>query len=153
MSLALRPYLLPPVPRVKTPGLPSPTVTAEQPTKPAPINESLIERLVKLVPADVIAVYVPALGLGKLTTWPQYPLAIAIAATLLVPLLLWLDARGAKEDVPTLQYVVRTLAFIAWALLISDPLGPGVIGPVVPALVALLLPIFGERVLRTQPAA
>jgi len=153
MSLALRPYLLPPVPRVKTPGLPSPTVTAEQPTKPAPINESLIERLVKLVPADVIAIYVPALGLGRLTTWPHYPLAIAIAATLLVPLLLFLDARATKEGVSPLQYIIRTLAFIAWALLISDPLGKDVVSPVITALVALALPTIGERLLRPPPAS
>jgi len=150
MSLALRPYHLPPAPRVKPPGGPLPTAAVETPTRPPPINESLIERLVKLVPADVVAIYVPALGLGKLTTWSRYPLVVAIAATLLVPLLLWLDARGGDERVPTLQYVVRTLAFVAWALLISDPLGPDVISPVVPALVALVLPVIGERVLRTQ---
>jgi len=117
-----------------------------------PINESLIERLVKLVPADVVAIYVPALGLGRLTTWPHYALVISIAATVLVPLLLFLDAHSANERVPPLQYIIRTLAFVAWAFLIGDPLGAGAVHPLLPALVALVLPIIGERLLRTRPS-
>jgi len=128
--------------------LPPPTTAAEQP----PINESLIERLVKLVPADVVAIYVPAFGLQKFAQWPHYALVIAIAATLLVPLLLYLDARSAHERVPPLQYVVRTVAFVAWAFLIGDPLGAGAVHPLLPALVALVLPIIGERLLRARPS-
>jgi hypothetical protein len=146
MSLALRPFVLPPSPRVKTPGSPPLAAAAEQPA----INESLIERLVKLVPADVVAIYVPALGFDRPPTWPYYALVIAIAGTLLGPLLLFLDARSANERVPPLQYVVRTVAFVAWAFLIGDPLGAGAVNPLLPALVALVLPIIGERLLRTR---
>lgn len=124
---------------------------AGQPARPAAPGETQLERLVKLVPADVVALYIPAVGLGSLTTWPRYPLAIAIGATLLVPLLLYLDARSAGDRVPALQYVVRTLAFVAWAFVISQPLAPCTIEPVIPALLALVLPVLGERLLRIPP--
>lgn len=151
MSLALRPIPRPLVRLrgglVKSSDSPLARPAAGQPAPP-PIDESLLERLVKLIPADVVALYVPALGFRTLTSWSQYPLAIAIGGTLLVPLLLFLDARSAHERVPPLQYVIRTLAFVAWTLVISEPLGPGVIHPVVPALIALVLPILGEKLLR-----
>ena len=155
MSLALRPI---PRPSVRIPGglvkSSDPLAgkpAAGQPTPP-PIDESLLERLVKLIPADAVALYVPALGFRSLTSWPYYSLAIAIGGTLLVPLLLFLDARPAHERVPPLQYVVRTLAFISWALVIGEPLGPGVIHPVIPALVAIILPVIGEKLLRIAQA-
>jgi len=114
-------------------------------------GETQLERLVKLTPADVVALYIPAIGLGSLTSWPRYPLAIAIGATLLVPLLLYVDARVAGDRVPPLQYVLRTLAFIAWAFVISQPLAPYEVEPVIPALFALVLPVLGERLLRVHP--
>lgn len=117
------------------------------PTPPPVPDETRLERLVKLVPADVAGLYIPAIGLGSLTAWPWYALAIAIGGTLLVPILLYLDARP-DEDVPVIQYVVRTLAFVAWAFLVSQPLAPWVINPLVPALIALVLPVIGERLIR-----
>lgn len=111
---------------------------------PPPIDETRLERLAKLIPGDVVSVYVAAIGLGKLTTWPSYTLAVAIGCTVLVPLLLYLDARPAGK-VPATQYVVRTLAFVAWAFVISKPLN---VDPIAPALIALLLPVIGERLIR-----
>jgi hypothetical protein len=118
------------------------------PPNPPPIPESTMERLVKLIPADVVAVYVPAVALGKLANWPPYPLALAIVGTVLVPMLLFLDARSANERVPPLQYLIRTLAFVAWALLIGEPFGKDAVKPLIPALVAIVLPVVGERLLR-----
>jgi hypothetical protein len=122
--------------------------------RPSPVvDETVLERLVKLVPADVVALYVPALGFRSLISWPGYPLAVALGGTLLVPLLLFLDARSSRERVPRVQYIVRTLAFVAWTLVISDPPGLGVMHPVIPAVIALVLPVLGERLLRGQPPA
>lgn len=152
MSLAIRPSRRV---AVRAPGPLAPARSALSPAvappPPPPVDETVLERLVKLVPADAVALYVPALGFRSLTSWPSYSLAVAIGGTLLVPLLLFLDARSARERVPPLQYIVRTLAFVAWALVISDPLGPGVVHPIVPALVALVLPVLGERLLRDAP--
>lgn len=118
------------------------------PTRPPVISESQLERLVKLVPADVIALYIPAIGFGSLTAWRYYGLAVTLAATALVPLLLYLDARKDNERVHPVQYIVRTLAFVAWAFVISQPLAPYQLNPVAPALIALALPVLGERLLR-----
>ncbi len=113
---------------------------------PPPIDETRLERLAKLIPGDVVSVYVAAIGLGKFTTWPSYTLAVAIGCTVLVPLLLYLDARPTGK-VPATQYVVRTLAFVAWAFAISQPLSPWAVTPIAPALIALLLPVIGERLI------
>jgi hypothetical protein len=117
------------------------------------VFESTIERLVKLIPADVVAIYIPALGLDRFAGWSGYRLTISIAGLVLVPLLPYLDARAANERVPPLQYVVKVLAFVAWALLIGEPFGKDVLNPVIPALVALVLPVLGERLLRARPVA
>ena len=91
----------------------------------------------------------PGFHYMKASVFPSaYALAVTIGATLLVPLLLWLDSHAASERVPLVQYVVRTLAFVAWAFVISQPLAPYAISPVIPALLALLLPVIGERLLR-----
>lgn len=107
----------------------------------------MLERLAKLVPADVAAVYIPAVALGA-DRWRWYPLTIAIAGTLLVPLLLKLDARSKQESVPFAQYVVRTLAFVAWAFIVSKPLGASPDVTTIAALTGLLLPLIGERLIR-----
>jgi hypothetical protein len=151
MSLAIRPMIRPSGDQVKFPG--SLALKPEgRPPQPV-LGDSTLERLIKLIPADVAAVYVPALGLGSLTSWPQtqYALVVSIVGTLLVPLLLYLDARAAHERVPLVQYVVRTLCFVVWALLIGKPLGADAIPVIVPALTALVLPILGERLLRALP--
>jgi hypothetical protein len=152
MSLVMRPLAL----RADVPvNLPTPTgvksMAAPAPLAPParpPITETQLERLVKLIPADVAALYIPAIGFGSLTTWRYYALAVTIGATVLVPLLLWLDSRAANERVPYVQYIVRTLGFVAWAFVISQPLAPYTISPVAPALIALVLPVIGERLLR-----
>lgn len=126
----------------------SATQPPTQPPAQPPVTETQLERLVKLVPADVVILYIPAIGLGTLTTWPYYALAVTIGATVLVPVLLYLDARAANHRVPLPQYILRTLAFIAWAFVISEPLGHGHVSAVIPALLSLVLPVFGERLLR-----
>jgi hypothetical protein len=154
MSLAIR---LRPPPRVVTTGgsrpaaagtsSEAPLAPASVPPRPPALGESQLERLIKLVPADVVALYIPAIGLGTLTTWPYYALAVTIGATVLVPTLLYLDARSSGDRVQAVQYIVRTLAFVAWAFVISQPLAPYHLNPVVPALIALVLPVLGERLL------
>jgi hypothetical protein len=122
--------------------------TVRQPSRassPA-LADTRLERLIKLIPADVAGIYIPAIGLGSLTTWRWYSLAIAIAGTVLVPVLLYLDTRPGRP--PAVQYVVRTFAFVAWAFLVSQPLSPWVVEPVIPALIAMVLPVVGERLLR-----
>jgi hypothetical protein len=146
MSLALRTPRVPD-PTVKRPHPPAPSVEDTGPA-PLPIPESTLERLVKLIPADVVGLYIPALGLDRLAGWSHYRLAVSIGGLVLVPILLFADARAAHQRVPLLQYVIKTLAFAAWALLIGAPFGSDAVNPVIPALVALLLPVLGERALR-----
>jgi len=153
MSLAIRTL---PRPRVVTIGRTEPEAAAAGagvPPAAAPVarppilSDSQLERLTKLVPADVIALYIPALSLGAFTAWPYYALAVTIGATALVPTLLYLDARPSKERVSLVQYAVRTLGFLSWAFAIGQPLAPYQVSPVIPALIGLVLPVLGERLI------
>jgi hypothetical protein len=139
--------------RVNPPIPSAPTAAGVPQLAPPPIPESTIERLIKLIPADVIAIYIPALGLDELVGWPSYRVVVSLGGLLLVPLLLYLDAKVAEERVRPLQYLIRTLAFAAWALLIGKPFGEGTVNPMISALVALVLPVIGERLLRARPTA
>jgi hypothetical protein len=153
MSLAIRSL---PRPRVVTigrteldaavPAGAAPPVVAPA-TRPPILSDSQLERLTKLVPADVIALYIPAISFGAFTAWRYYALAVTIAATALVPTLLYLDARSSNERASPLQYVVRTVGFLAWAFVIGQPLAPYQVSPVIPALIGLVLPVISERLI------
>jgi hypothetical protein len=134
MSLAIRP-----LPRV---------TEGSRRKQPTPTAETRLERLVKLLPADVFAMYIPAVGLGTITDWHYYPLVLLIFATALVPLLLYLDARSTGEPVPSMQYAMRTATFLAWAFLISPSISP--VAPPTAAIAAIALPLAGEYLVRVQ---
>ncbi len=132
MSLAIRPLV--PAGRVKR--------------SRAVLAETRLERFVKLLPADVLAVYITALGLGALTDWRLYSPIVFACATALVPGLLYLDARSAGDRAPSMQYVLRTVTFVAWAFVISPSLSP--IEPPIAALAAIAVPLGGEYLIRIQ---
>jgi hypothetical protein len=114
----------------------------------APVFETRLERFVKLLPADAIAVYLAAVGLGALIDWRHYELAVFGGATVLVPLLLYLDARSAGDRAPSMQYVLRTITFLAWAFVIRPSLSP--IEPPIAAIAAIAVPLSGEYLVRIQ---
>lgn len=135
MSLAIRPPV-----RVTSDRWP-----LRHPRAPA---ETRLERCVKLLPADVIALYLPAVGLGTLIEWRFYPFVIVAFATALVPLLLHLDARAAGDRAPSMQYLLRTLTFLAWAFVITPSISP--VEPVVAAVASIAIPVGGEYLVRFQ---
>ena len=82
-------------------------------------DESYLERLNKLVPAEVLAPLVlvrTALGADG---WPGWWTIAAAAGATLVPVILYWDAARAAALVPGAQYVVRTLVFVAWSAALS----------------------------------
>lgn len=118
---------------------------------PAPIPDGDLERIIKLIPGEVVALYTAAMAFGPSPPTRAFALTLFLLGVALVPLILWLDGRQAGVRARWPQYVVRTLAFAAWAFAISDPLAPTVsIADVrwLPGLAVLALPIIGSRVLR-----
>jgi len=111
-------------------------------------GESYLERVLKLVPAEVVTFYTLALSILASPGWKGWPLVLFTVGTILVPVLLYWDAARAGEAVPVAQYVVRTLAFAAWAFMVGEPsAGWFRLDPRIAPLLALLLPILGERII------
>jgi hypothetical protein len=71
---------------------------------------------------------------------------------LLVPLILYLDGWSTGEPAPWLQYVVRTLSFVACALAISWPFDPGVARELdwLRSLAVLAVPFLGALALHER---
>lgn len=89
-------------------------------------NDSWLDALTKLIPGEVIAAFAGAMQVTGVGENPTAQLAVLLLMTPLAPVVLYVSGRRAKAAVHPLQYAVRTLAFVLYALAAS------------PALVALL---------------
>jgi hypothetical protein len=109
-------------------------------------DDTFLERVAKLVPVEVLSLLlVPVAMLGP-TAWAGWSLVSVGAGLVLVPVLLYLDAARAGARVAPLQYVVRSLVFLAWAGVLSAPFATWArIDARIAVACALLLPFVGER--------
>jgi hypothetical protein len=123
---------------------PTPTgVNADPPQQPSP--DDGLGKIVKLVPTEVVGVYVTAMAFANhLQPW-FVPLVFAVCIPL-VGFVLYVDSRGTSVRPPGWQYVFRILSFIAWALAISQPF------PAIPkeiaAVLVLVLPVIGAPLIK-----
>lgn len=90
----------------------------------APSSETWLDRVLKMVPTEVLTVYPAALALAAVVAWPYYETTMAVVG--LVAVVLALDRDGAQQGLrPTWhQHVVRCLAFAAWTMVLGNPLAP-----------------------------
>lgn len=119
--------------------------------------ETKLDRLLKMIPTEVIAAYPAVLALSALVSWPYYEATIAALGVAAVVLVLRRDGIANHVQPPLRQYVVRCLAFAAWTLVIGNPLAPlsvsseqahlfGAVGAAfIPVLGYLTLPLPGEQ--------
>lgn len=91
---------------------------------PAPLTETKIDRLLKLIPSEVLMAYPAALALATQIAWPSYDTMLAVLGLVLVAATLYRDGKIHQLPQDWKQYVVRGLAFASWALLIGEPLKP-----------------------------
>jgi hypothetical protein len=89
-----------------------------------PVAETNLDRLLKLIPSEVLVAYPAVVALGAPSAWPYYELALLLTGLLVVNLSLHRDGKTSKLIPDWRQYLVRSLAFVAWALVISSPLAP-----------------------------
>ncbi len=90
-----------------------------------PARDSWLDALTKLVPGEVIAAYTAVLQIEGVEESSFAQVAIVAALSPLAPLVLFASARRSRASVHPLQYVVRTLAFVLYALARS----PGLLDP------------------------
>lgn len=121
---------------------------------PAPPVETKVDRLLKMIPTEVIAVYPAVLALSAMIAWPYYQTTIAVLGVFAVVASLWRDGQTNRMRPRLQQYIVRCLAFIAWTLVIGNPLEPFLItterAHIFGAVGAAFIPFVGYF---TQPAA
>jgi hypothetical protein len=124
-------------------------------SEPPPVRETDLDRILKLVPTDVLAFYTAAVPISPQVPWRLFPLALYAVGLLLVPLVLYLDGCSTSQPARWPQYVVRTLAFAAWATAISWPFSAWSSGDDftwLRSLSVLIVPLVGALLLREPPA-
>lgn len=136
-----------------------PPIQGAAPAAPQPppfIPDTALGKIIKLIPTDVVALYVTVLGIagqaGQAGVAGQASWLMASAFAICIPLIvfiLYFDAKDTPVTPPVWQYVFRILSFIAWALAISNPFVAWVTIPTaIPALLVLVLPIVGAPLIK-----
>jgi hypothetical protein len=119
-----------------------------------PIAETDLDRVLKLIPTEVVTAFTAAITLGADVSWKYFDLAVTAAGVLLVVLVLERDGRVTGMHPRLSQFAIRTLAFLAWALLVSEPLTPWFASDDVrraAAIAVVAIPLLGFLALRDKP--
>jgi hypothetical protein len=141
MSIIIAPTYTPKLPARSTENRGGNVAASEVPGDP----ETSLDVIVKLIPAEVVTLYAAASAFPDLATSRYGAPALLVLGTLLTPLVLFLVGRRLDRPVSVAQYVVRILAFVAWAFTIGNPLAPH--DPVprwIPGIAVLVIPIVGS---------
>lgn len=115
------------------------------------LKETDLDRILKLIPTEVIALYAALLPVVPDVPSRFFPLIMYLAGLALVPIILILDGRATGERARWPQYVVRTLAFAVWAMAVAWPFSPWLSpgqGRWLIALAVPLVPFLGGLLLR-----
>ena len=119
--------------------------------------ETKLDRLLKMIPTEVIAVYPAVLAISAVIAWPYYEPSVAILGLLTVILVLRYDGIVNKLKPDRRQYVVRCLAFAAWTLVLGNPLAPFSVttaqAHIFGAAGAAFIPVLGYLTLPVSPAS
>ncbi len=84
--------------------------------------ETRLDRVLKLIPTEVITVYPAALALAAVFAWPYYEATMAVLGLIAVVLVLGRDGAKVRMKPTRHQHVVRCLAFAAWTMVLGNPL-------------------------------
>jgi predicted membrane protein len=111
-------------------------------------DDAFFERIAKLIPIEVLSLLLLPVTLLPADTWRGWSLVAVGAGFVLVPVILYWDAARWAAHVSLVQYVARSLAFLAWAVVLSAPFGAWLrLDARIAMASALLVPLVGERAL------
>lgn len=133
--------------------LPGPTgrTHASVAPEPPPIKETDLDRILKLIPTEILAFYTAAVPITPQVPWRYFSFALFLAGLVLVPVVLFLDGQSTGVKATWPQYIVRMLAFVAWAIAISWPFSAWSTGEDLNwlrTLAVLVVPLSGSLLLR-----
>jgi hypothetical protein len=107
---------------------------------PTPVRETDLDRVLKLVPTEVLAIYAAATTAGLRCA------LLAIASLILVALILYGDGRATGTRARWPQYVLRMATFAGWVLTLEDVFELQWLG----ALAILVVPVAGALITRPR---
>jgi hypothetical protein len=123
---------------------------------PPPVTETELDRILKLIPTELVAFYAAASPLVAEVAWRHLAVALFTLELALAPVILFLDGRSTGQPARWPQYVVRTLVFATWAMAITWPFSPWLSGSTLSwprSAGVLLVPLLGTVWLRERPSA
>lgn len=127
--------------------------TSERPRAAASLPESRVDRLLKLLPSEVLLFYPAVISLCG-----SPPLRHLTATFLGLIAVIWSlhhDARRWRLPHDWRQYALRSLAFVAWAMVLGNPLGAWMDGAQVKQIASFLtlgIPVAGYLLLQPDPS-
>lgn len=124
-----------------------------QPRRGEPPQETQLDRLLKLMPSEILLFYPATIALARSPVWHLAVLGLGLGLGLVS---LYLDGRAWHLPQSWGQYAVRSATFVAWALALGDPLGAWLDGAQVRRMAAFLslgIPVAGYLLLPLDPAS
>jgi len=91
----------------------------QEPAAQAQIPDDYLGRLLKYIPAEIVALYIAARGVVPQDAEPEVLWAVAAAAWILVPIYLWIATKRGGKGPLVLQIILGTLAFPVWVFAIG----------------------------------
>lgn len=135
------------------PPMPITLLPPSQPARGVTPLETPLDRLLKLLPCEVLLFYPAAIALARSPAWHLTVMGLGLVA---VVTSLYLDGRAWHLKQDWRQHAIRATAFLAWALALGDPLGAWLDGAQVRRIAAFLslgIPIAGYLLLPVDPTA
>lgn len=128
-------------PRVRKPGAsPAAAKPAQQQEASVAVPDGFLDKLVKLIPAEVVAFYIGVVALLGDQPKPETKIVALVVGLVLTGLVLRVPtvlSDGTKVKAPWQQYVLRGLGFLLWATALNQPLASLVV--IDPQIVAILI--------------
>jgi len=84
-----------------------------------PVLETDLDRILKLIPTELVTFYVAAVPILCEGPWHYLPLMLFLGGTALAPLVLYFDGRNTGQAARWSQYLIRSLCFASWAMAMS----------------------------------
>lgn len=106
-------------------------------------SDGHLDAITKLVPGETVFLYSAATAVDGIAASQAAAALLLAGGIVLVPVIVWMSARRARRRATAAQYVVRTLAFVAWVFTVDNRL-LALETRWIPAIAVVILPVLGS---------